>query len=318
MSAEHDPGGETTYRYLRLAMVLVLVLLAAAVVKQVADDSVHCLHISISAYYFTPVRSAFVLALGALGTCLLIYRGNSPAEDVLLNFTGVAVGIVAIVPTGVDHAGAGCPLETNRPTDSEIAAMVANNGFAFLAAGVVALGLAVGLAAARKPHMLRQRLWYPEPAARAWSVAASLAVIVAIGWFLFARASFIKLGHDAGAVSTFVGIILVVLINAYDYNRHRGNNSGPFKKWANRYGLIAGLLIVSMAGVGLSRLIVGTSFRTWLFWMEASTLTVFAAFWIVQTIELWGVASRSETPNATGSPLVRAQGRPDGAHRPQK
>ena len=58
-----------------------------------------CQQTSISAYFYTPVRAVFITALGALGACLIIYRGNSITENIVLNLAGLAAIVVAFVPT---------------------------------------------------------------------------------------------------------------------------------------------------------------------------------------------------------------------------
>ena len=86
-----------SYRYLRIALIVILLALICSVVLERINAS--CWEQSISAYYYTPVHSIFVGALVALGVCLIAIRGNTTAEDVLLNVAGVLAPIVAFVPT---------------------------------------------------------------------------------------------------------------------------------------------------------------------------------------------------------------------------
>ena len=87
-----------SYRYLRLVMVGLVVLLAASVLIELQQTGFGCWRTSISSYYWTPVRGVFVGALVAIGTCLIVLKGNTPVEDVLLNVAGALAPIVAFVP----------------------------------------------------------------------------------------------------------------------------------------------------------------------------------------------------------------------------
>src|SRR4051812_42857146 len=92
-----------TYRYLRGAMVSLLLSLLLAVVLQWWVGTSHtCWLGSISAYYFTPARTVVVGSLCALGIALIAYEGHSPEENVLLDFSGIMALLVAAVPTVPD------------------------------------------------------------------------------------------------------------------------------------------------------------------------------------------------------------------------
>src|SRR5918993_627047 len=89
---------QKSYRYLRLAMVGLLVCLAAAVLYQSVRQG--DLLGSVSAYYYTPAQAFFVAGLVGLGACMIALRGTNLVEDAALNLGGVFAAIVAIVPTG--------------------------------------------------------------------------------------------------------------------------------------------------------------------------------------------------------------------------
>jgi hypothetical protein len=89
-----------SYRYLRLAMVGLLLCLAVAVVYQSVRQG--NLLGSVSAYYYTPAQAIFVGGLIGLGACMIALKGTTPVEDVFLNLGGVFAAVVAIVPTGRD------------------------------------------------------------------------------------------------------------------------------------------------------------------------------------------------------------------------
>ena len=97
-----------TYRYLRVGIVALALLLALAVVGEIVVGDAGLLG-SISAYYFTPVRDVFVGVLVALGLGLIVIRGRG-VEDVLLNLAGMLAPVVAFVPTPVTDS-------IRRPSD---------------------------------------------------------------------------------------------------------------------------------------------------------------------------------------------------------
>lgn len=59
---------------------------------------------SMSAYYHTPVRDAFVGMLVTVGAALLLYKGFSRSENWALNIGGVLAILVALVPASRDQA----------------------------------------------------------------------------------------------------------------------------------------------------------------------------------------------------------------------
>src|SRR5262249_28989449 len=91
-----------SYRYLRTAMVGLLVGLGVAVFYQTWRQGFHLLG-SVSAYYYTPAQAIFVGALIGLGACMIALKGTTDVEDVLLNLGGMFAAVVAIVPTARDE-----------------------------------------------------------------------------------------------------------------------------------------------------------------------------------------------------------------------
>ena len=93
---EHERVLVRTYRYLRIGMVgLVLLLAVSLLIDRVQSGTILG---SISAYYYTPVHSIFVASLCATGAILVVYRGYSDTEDVILNAAGFLAFVVALVP----------------------------------------------------------------------------------------------------------------------------------------------------------------------------------------------------------------------------
>lgn len=90
--------GLRTHRYLRLALVGIVVALAASVLIELAQSGWRPLP-SISDYYYSPARGVFVAALTAAGVALLVLSGRD-TESLLLDVAAVFAPLIAIVPTG--------------------------------------------------------------------------------------------------------------------------------------------------------------------------------------------------------------------------
>jgi len=121
------PGGYAikTYRYLRMAMVAMIALLAVSLVIEWSTTDPHCLQTSISAYYYTPVRAIFVGSLITIGVCMVVLKGNTEPEDILLNVAGILAPGVALVPTpgqGRCHSVPVVPPETRAGSRRSVAA----------------------------------------------------------------------------------------------------------------------------------------------------------------------------------------------------
>ena len=101
-----------TYRYLRVSTVVVTGLLMVAVLRQIVAAG-GCVQTSISAYYFSAAHSAFVAALCVIGASLIVYKGSTDTEDVVLNFAGFLALVVAFVPTAREYT-CPCLLYTSR------------------------------------------------------------------------------------------------------------------------------------------------------------------------------------------------------------
>ena len=134
-----------TWRYLRLAMITLVVGLTAAVVYEVVRGGADCVQTSISAYYYTHAQAIFVGALVAIGACLVCLRGSSEIEDVLLNVAGMLAPVVALVPTPKVGDCASLPGVPKDPTPN-----IENNVTALLVMGLVAFVVLAGLSWRRR------------------------------------------------------------------------------------------------------------------------------------------------------------------------
>jgi hypothetical protein len=299
-----------SYRYLRLAMVGLLVCLAAAVFYQTLRQGGFLT--SVSAYYYTPAQAIFVGALIGLGACMIALK-RPPVEDVSLNLGGVFATVVAIVPTvrGADYQAAvracreaNTPLLTERgsgvldcPTVQALAdatkANVENNLVALLAVGFLALVASVLFA--RRDGVLSG-----EPdgrARRSYLVGLAVASIVwAAG--LLARLLylqwFVDNAHYLAAAGLFLCILVVAIANARRFGGVDNDSSrmeqaketvgvlvrpGDRK---NKYSRIAlTMIVIAFVAAGLLVFHVIN-----IFWLEIVVALIFIVFWTVQTIEL--------------------------------
>ena len=266
LSGEQQDYAVATWRYLRLAMIVLVVGLGVSIGYERGKTHPSCFQLSISAYYYTPVRSVLVGALIAIAVCLVSLRGNTHAEDVLLNLAGMFASIVAMVP--IPKVGScGSVLATAHDRDVSIA----NNVFALLAMGLLALliGAAITLGAAGSPTL--STLAGYAFAVLVWLVTALL--------FELARGFFVRTAHYTAAALMFVCVLAVVVLNAASYRAKTGA-----ARMRNRYSAIASAMVLAIVIVGVAG---AFGWAYWVLGMEASLVTLFAVFWVAQTQELW-------------------------------
>ena len=173
---EQDPAlaAVRTYGYLRLALAGLVLLLFAAVAIEYLATGRSCLQTSISAYWHTPVRAVFVGVLVTMGVCLVALKGNTPGEDIALNFAGMLAPGVAFIPTGDPGTCSSVPIQV-----SDVAPAVRNNMQALLVLGVVALviGVAFALGQLKTTYATSNRL----EAASGLPVIGSIGEVVTAG-----------------------------------------------------------------------------------------------------------------------------------------
>lgn len=309
-----------SYRYLRLAMVGLLLFLGVAVAYQSWHQG--SLLGSVSAYYYTPAQAIFVAGLIGLGACMIALRGTTTVEDAALNLGGVFATIVAIVPTSrnadyraavracseadtpllTDKASTGLDCPTVQALADATKANVDNNLFALLVVGAIAL-LAT-LVVARKDGTLKLRADSDAKGNRTrmnswWGFGLPLILWLAI---LIARLtslqSVIDNGHWIAAVLLFVCIFVVALANAQRVKKEHSDDglqgqslvrqsidasSDLFaKQRRDRYITVARLML----GGAVVTLPLWLLNRITLFWVESVVFLLFMVFWTVQTFEL--------------------------------
>ena len=168
-----------TYRYLRAAMVVLLFMMLFSVSYEWfwhwRDTGQSCFLGSISAYYYTPVRTVFVGSLCALGAVLIAYKGHSSAEDVLLNFSGFMAFVVAMVPTVPDSL---CGASGFALSSSEIAMAVRNNIWTLIVAAVIS-GFIPAITASLS-QATNAAWWHPGIVLAVLSVFTLIASLIAV------------------------------------------------------------------------------------------------------------------------------------------
>lgn len=275
-----------SYRYLRIAIVALVVFLGAALWREHSLQANGCWEVSISSYFHTPARGVFVACLVAIGVCLIVLRGNTDLEDSALNLSGMLAFVVAFVPTlatSVCH-----PVALGPAEEATTRANVANNVWALLVVGVLALGfvgyLIVGSWRGRDAAGRRAL----RPILAGYAVAV---VAVGVGAWVFAgrRDLLLDRGHDVAAVTMFIGIVVVVFANALHLGRRKAGGSAPGSVAAaarTPYAVIGVVMALTLAGV-LVLAFTGLGGPQFILWVEVVLIGEFAIFWVVQTRELW-------------------------------
>jgi hypothetical protein len=275
VTEELVPFAVKTYRYLRLAIVVVvLAAVASVVIERLHTD---CWQESISAYYYTPVHSVFVGALVALGVSMIAIKGSTDVEDMLLNVAGVLAPIVAFVPTSPPPSTCASTAfvggDTKAFIDNNVLALAIGSGVAIVAACVVvAIG---GNASIRKVS--------------AASVVGLLfgAALLAVGliWYFGFRESFLEHAHGwtAGVMFVLIGVVIVINVRgSRRVSRIRGTGRGY---WVV-YTVLLGVMVLSAVGVLIAKN-VDPDWRHQILLLEILELLAFAVFWVMQTAEHW-------------------------------
>jgi hypothetical protein len=306
-----------SYRYLRLAMVGLLLCVAAAVIYQSWRQGWNLLG-SVSAYYYTPAQAIFVGGLIGLGACMIALKGP-PVEDVFLNLGGVFAALVAIIPTArnADYRDlvrecreAGTPLLTEKASTGRLdcptvqaledatKANVENNLSALLVVGAIAL-LASLIFAWRDGTLNRQA---DGRAMRNFWVGFVVAVVL---WLtaLFARLAFLQWVIDKAHFVATIGLGLCVLVVVFANARRVREQSGevpregqsPVRQSLDAVGELIAVRRHRDWYIWIARLmllVAAVTLALWffdrisLFWVEAAMGMFFIVFWTVQTFEV--------------------------------
>ena len=279
---KHTGSTARTYLYLRVGLVALALFLGASLVLELAFGDTDWLG-SISAYYYTPVRSVFVGTLCAMGVCLIAIKGRDrPREDLMLNLAGMCAPVVALCPTPLEDAAA-CGGAARCVPDAYVPGVV-NNIEALLVVGAVALLFAVWTI---------RRDTHERGDLAALGVSAGGLAAFAL-WFAVGRDSFLDYAHYGTAVPMFGLIVAVALVNAAEVDRFvTSGGTLSMIRTAATYRLAYRVIAYFMAAVIGGALVLfvvkaatdAEPFAHWVFVVEALLLVAFTAFWILQTVQ---------------------------------
>lgn len=262
---------QRTYRYLRIAIAGTVVVIFAAVA--VAATEVGWLA-SVSDYFYTPARNAFVGALIAAALALVALSGRG-TERALLDAAALFAPLIAVVPTTlapgtVPGVAVPCAVRCFPP---EYEADAANGVLTYLIVGGLTVLVGLLLAALRQVSLT----------AIGFSLALTSGVLAAVAaaW-LFARDAFLAQGHFVATIAFFALFAAVAVLNAFP---RRGAPPAPVYRvlYVAIALALAAVLVVYMLllptadahGVPVVLL------------AEAAALALFFAFWVVQGVEKW-------------------------------
>ena len=278
-----------TYRYLRIAMVLMAAGLGTSVLYERIKAPEDCWQTSISAYYYTPVQGFFVSALVTIGICLIALKAATDHEDIVLNLAGACAPFVAFVPTPTANP---CGYNITDPGARDLS--IGNNVSALLVIAALTLVVSALLARGRTSALATA----PSRADRTGYLIALVLFGITTYVFLWEREWFTRWGHPAAAILMFVFIAVVVFFNA------REARELPLKVV---YGAVFAGMVVAAVGNGIAG---WTGWDYWVLSIEACLIALFAVFWVVQTLELWNQGVRlGGRARRTGARLT-ADGRP--------
>lgn len=286
----YAPGQETvtTYRYVRVSIVGVVMLLFVALGLQIAADAGRLLP-SISAYFYTPVRSVLVGSLVAAAFLLVAVRGRPGAEDALLNLGGMLVPVVAFIPTPLDGGCAGggrCIPEQFLPT-------VTVSMGALLLVGLPAVVLALWVVLVRP----KDGTTAPSGYVGALVIWGGFAIWFGPGATWPLRESLLAYGHYVAAVGMFVAMVAVAVLNARrtDREAHVGART---LEYSTIYAAVAAAMAGVLVGAIVAWAVAWSADGALLFWVEAALLLLFSVFWAVQTVEFWTLGLPEEACEA--------------------
>jgi hypothetical protein len=274
-----DAAAIKTYRYLRLGMVMIVVALSAGLWKAWRDAG--CAQASISAYYYTPVSPLFVGGMVAIGVSLIVIKGATILEDVLLNVAGMLAPIVAFVPTTQEPQ---CvpgrqPAPAQRVLAPAVLERVHNNLWALLVAGTAAVLVGLFLFLKERDE---EKVAAPTSALVALGVHA---VVLGTGWLLYANGVLASL-HGKVAVAMFVALALAAIASGRSLQRI-DNDAGKPPHW-RAYKRVYYAIGTLMIAVGV---LIGFWPGQWVhrtLVQELCEIALFVAMWLVQSFERWG------------------------------
>ncbi|WP_336631069.1 MULTISPECIES: hypothetical protein [unclassified Microbacterium] len=261
-----------TYRYLRIAIAGSVAALFVAI--GVAMPAVGVLP-SISHYFYSPARPVFVGVLIAVSVALFALSGRG-AQRVLLDVAAVLAPLIAIIPTPlvpgvVPGLDAPCPGGDESCVPAGFMGEVGNGVVTYLIVGAGVAVLASVLVVAGRVERGGTLL--------SVTVAAVILLAVGFGW-VFAREGLLRWGHLLAAVAFFLVIAAsAVVVAVSPVAGAPAWLSGTYLAIAIALGVVV-LTIPVYGGLRLGAV-------DGVFVGETVALVLFAAFWVVQSVQAW-------------------------------
>ncbi len=263
---------QRTHRYLRLAIggtvvvIFVAMLTAVPIVGWLA---------SISEYFYTPARNAFVGALIAASLALLALSGRG-AERAILDAAALFAPLIALVPSvvGADSVpGLAVPCGTCVPPAFRLDVANGVTTYLVVLAGVLILGILLSFAGQVQGARFSLVLG-----------AAVFAVVLVAGvafpdWFL-------DWAHFLATIVFFGLIAADAILNAF----WRTTSETPPTWLRVVYIVIAVVLVVDMVVLIIATFVLwdaGGDAPPWILVGEAIALVAFLSFWWLQTWQRW-------------------------------
>jgi hypothetical protein len=251
-----DVAAVKTYRYLRISMVGAVVLLGVSIL--IERSKVDCWQTSVSAYYYTPVRAIFVGVLMAIGLCLIVIK---PTTDVGRCWS---------------QSPGQRPVDDDGNLASWVVANIDNNITALLITGIVGLVVAAVIASVATRN-LKAVAEVGDLGMRIGLLAAMVFLIVG-GVLFVVWDDFDTRAHGIAAVLMFLFLALAVGGNAWV----RRDDPAP-RAYFWLYTAIAAAMLIAPAVM----FPLGSDWNHMVLVLEATEITLFAIFWLVQTKEHW-------------------------------
>ncbi|MGN6273100.1 MAG: hypothetical protein ACTHMQ_08410 [Protaetiibacter sp.] len=309
MSEDRATTGQRSHRYLRLSLALSVLALFVGVGVQIARSGVWLP--AISHYVYTPAGGVFVAALVAASLALVSLAGRD-LETIFLDVAAVFAPIIALVPTGIsaellarvrgrdDLALGPCsPNEDCVPAENMEAVYTGVITYTVVLACVVLLALWIRRDTVRMLWRTRADAGVAGRAWAAWSTftAPAVAVLVAVALNLAAFVEPLSAGfpfnpwlgisvHFAAAILFFAAFAAVPLVNGIRFVAAlRSGAPRIATRYAVVYLLVPVLMVIDL--VVLVVIVRADLPGIGVLVCEAVALTLFAAFWIAQTIQWW-------------------------------
>jgi hypothetical protein len=267
-----------TYRDLRVGMVVIMVMLAAAV--GIEKISATCWQLAISAYYYTSAHSIVIAALLALGTLFIVHKGSSDTEDALLTLAGVCALTAAMVPQG--RPGLLCG-RADLPPQYEPA--IQPNIWAVVVALV--LGWLVMVVQHLRTHTREKR----SPVGTLARILFWLIMALGLVALIFFPHWFMENAHGIAGVLMLSAFIATTFCTAYVVKREEDSKSPHRHAYQRFYRVIAVVMLVTLITIVTLHL-ARPNWELWTLAIETALILEFAAYWVVQTIELWKAPDR--------------------------